>query len=205
MCVHVCVLSRWVVSDSETPWTVVCLAPLSLGFFKQEILEQVTISSQGIFPTQGRKPSLPHLLHWQVCFTAVPPGKPLSRCIRHCLGTSLLAKPIAFAVGCVQSWSGLSSLWVHWFTASLHPGGHFPGSWTCDQIRTVVGSLAWEVRAVIVGRDNQKLLKLSPSLSQMANWNNTAVGRNQVSKECRGSGPTVSPFNFLVKPLKKSQ
>ena len=33
----------------------------------------------------------------------------LSRYIQHRLGTP-------FAVGCVQSWSGLSSLWVHWTT-----------------------------------------------------------------------------------------
>ena len=46
VCVCVCVCSvAELYSDSETPWTLACQAPLSLGFFKQEILEWVAISS----------------------------------------------------------------------------------------------------------------------------------------------------------------
>ena len=33
---HACVLSRFIMSDSATLWTVACQAPLSIGFSRQE-------------------------------------------------------------------------------------------------------------------------------------------------------------------------
>ena len=40
-----CVLSRSVVSDSTTPWTVACQASLSMGILQARILEWVAMSS----------------------------------------------------------------------------------------------------------------------------------------------------------------
>ena len=36
ICLHACVLGRFVVSDCATPWTVARQAPLSVGFSRQE-------------------------------------------------------------------------------------------------------------------------------------------------------------------------
>ena len=55
---HVCV-SRSVVSDSVTPWTVAHQAPLSVGFFRQEDWSGLPCPTPGIFPTQGLNPC-----HW---------------------------------------------------------------------------------------------------------------------------------------------
>ena len=41
-----------------TPWTVVCQAPLSMGFSRLDIWKQPT--GVGMFPTQRSKPGLPH-------------------------------------------------------------------------------------------------------------------------------------------------
>ena len=54
---HVCILSRLVVLDSVTPWTVACQAPLFMEFSKQEyFLRQVTFLTWG---------SNQNFLHWQ--------------------------------------------------------------------------------------------------------------------------------------------
>ena len=58
---YVPVFSQSVVSNSATPWTVACQAPLSMGFSQQEqwsVLGHARL--QGIFPTQGLNPGLPH-------------------------------------------------------------------------------------------------------------------------------------------------
>ena len=50
------------------------------GIFKARILEKVAISYPGVFLTQGLKPCLLHLLHWQVdSLLLTPPGMPHSR------------------------------------------------------------------------------------------------------------------------------
>ena len=49
-----------------TLWTIVCQAPLSMGFFRQEYLSGFLPSSRGIFPTQGSNSYLLHCLLWQV-------------------------------------------------------------------------------------------------------------------------------------------
>ena len=58
-----CMLSRSVVSNSETPWTVAHQAPLFLGFFRQEYWNGLPFPPQGIFLTQGSNSCLQH---WQV-------------------------------------------------------------------------------------------------------------------------------------------
>ena len=48
----------------ETPWTVACQTPLSMGFSRQEY-SCICHFLQRIFPNQGLNSSFLHLLHWQ--------------------------------------------------------------------------------------------------------------------------------------------
>ena len=69
-------LSNSVLSYSETLWTVVCQAPLSMGFSGKNTGVGNHAFFQGIFLTQGLNPSLLSLLHWQVgSLPLVPHGK----------------------------------------------------------------------------------------------------------------------------------
>ena len=68
-------LSRVVVSDSATPWTVACLAPLSLGFPRQEYWSGLPFPSPGDLPDPGIEPESPALTGR--FFTTEPPGKPI--------------------------------------------------------------------------------------------------------------------------------
>ena len=43
-----------------TPWTVAYQAPLSMEFSRQECWSGLPFPFQGVFPTQGSNPSLPH-------------------------------------------------------------------------------------------------------------------------------------------------
>ena len=52
MCVCVCVSSS-VVSDSVIPWTVACLAPLSMEFSRQEYWNGLSFPSPGDLPDPG--------------------------------------------------------------------------------------------------------------------------------------------------------
>ena len=65
VCVHVHAHTHTVMSDSATPWTVTCQAPLSMQFYRQEYWRGLSFLLQGIFPTQGLNPHLLRLLHWQ--------------------------------------------------------------------------------------------------------------------------------------------
>ena len=62
-------LSNWtelisVLSDSLlTPWTLAHQAPLSIEFSRQEYWSGLNSLLQGIFPTQGLNPGLPHWRH----------------------------------------------------------------------------------------------------------------------------------------------
>ena len=56
-------LSHSVMSNSVTPWTVTCQAPLSMKFSRQEYWNGFPFPTPGTFPTQGLNP---HLLHLQV-------------------------------------------------------------------------------------------------------------------------------------------
>ena len=60
-----------------TPWTVVCQASLSMGFFQARILEWVAISfSKGDLPHPGTEPILPASLALAGSFfITAPPGK----------------------------------------------------------------------------------------------------------------------------------
>ena len=51
-----CVLSCSVVSDSATPWTVVCQASLSMGFSRQEYWSGLSFPSPGDLPNTRIKP-----------------------------------------------------------------------------------------------------------------------------------------------------
>ena len=69
------VLSCSVMSDSATPQTVAHQAPLSIGILQARKLEQVAMPSlQGIFPTQGSNPGLPHC-RW-ILYHLSHPGSP---------------------------------------------------------------------------------------------------------------------------------
>ena len=64
-----------------TLWTVVCQAPLSVEFSRQEYCSGLPCPPPGIFP--GWNLSLLCLLHWQVSsLPPAPPGKPLSSLTR---------------------------------------------------------------------------------------------------------------------------
>ena len=61
-------------SDSVTPWTVVCQAPLSMGFPRQEWLSGLPFPSPGDLPDAGVKPEYPVSVNR--FFTTEPPEKP---------------------------------------------------------------------------------------------------------------------------------
>jgi len=54
-------VSLSVVSDSATPWTVPCQAPLSMGFSRQEYWSGFPFPSPGDFPNPGIEPKSPAL------------------------------------------------------------------------------------------------------------------------------------------------
>ena len=65
-----------VVSDSATPWTGAHQAPLSMEFSRQEYGVSCHALFQGIFPTQGWNPGLPHCR--QILYRLSYPGSPVS-------------------------------------------------------------------------------------------------------------------------------
>ena len=69
----VCV-SRSVMSDSVTPWTVAHQAPLSVGFPRQEYWSGLPCRSPGDLPDPGIKPRSPTLQADSL--PSEPPGKP---------------------------------------------------------------------------------------------------------------------------------
>ena len=61
--------------DSMTLWAIARLAPLFMGFSRQEYWS----GFQSIFLTQGSNPSLLRLLHWQAgSIRLAPPGSYIS-------------------------------------------------------------------------------------------------------------------------------
>ena len=57
LCVFVCVcVSRSVLSNSVIPWTVVCQAPLSMGFFRQEYWNGLPFPTPGDLPDPEIEP-----------------------------------------------------------------------------------------------------------------------------------------------------
>ena len=65
-------VSHSVMSDSATPWTITCQAPLSLGFSRQDTGMGCHSLLQGIFLTQGLNP--PALQADSL--RSEPPGRP---------------------------------------------------------------------------------------------------------------------------------
>ena len=53
--------SHEVMSDSATPWTVACQAPLSIEFSRQEYWSGLPFSSPGNLPNPGIEPVSPVL------------------------------------------------------------------------------------------------------------------------------------------------
>ena len=65
-------VSRSVVSDSATPWTVACQIPLSMGFSRQEYWSGLPLPSPGDLP----HPEEPESLALQAnALPSEPPGK----------------------------------------------------------------------------------------------------------------------------------
>ena len=60
-------------SDSATPWTVACQAPLSVGFSRQGYWSEWPFPSEGDLPDPGIKPASSALAAG--FFTTEPPGK----------------------------------------------------------------------------------------------------------------------------------
>ena len=56
-----------------TPWTVVCQAPLSMGFSRQEYWSGLSCPPSGYLPDPGIKPGSPALQAH--CLPSEPPGK----------------------------------------------------------------------------------------------------------------------------------
>ena len=65
----------------ETLWTVVCQAPLSMGFPRQEYWSGFPFPSQGDFPNPGIEPGSPALQADSL--PSEPPGKPDDRVVSH--------------------------------------------------------------------------------------------------------------------------
>ena len=62
-----------VMSNSATPWTVACQAPLSMGFPRQEYWSGLPFPSLGDLPAPGIKPGSPALR--EDSLPSEPPGK----------------------------------------------------------------------------------------------------------------------------------
>ena len=74
----VCAKSLQLGSDSATPWTIACQAPLYTGFSTQEYWSWLPCLPPGDLPNpRTEPPGMLHLLHWQVgSLPLVPHGKP---------------------------------------------------------------------------------------------------------------------------------
>ena len=70
-------VSRSVMSDSVTPWTVACQAPLSMEFSRQKHRHWLPFLSPGDLPDPGIKPMFPALAGR--FFTKEPQGTPLKQ------------------------------------------------------------------------------------------------------------------------------
>ena len=62
-----------------TPWTVVCQAPLFMGFPRQEYWSELPFLSPGDLPDPGIKPGCPALQ--EDSLSTEPPGKPITNII----------------------------------------------------------------------------------------------------------------------------
>ena len=84
ICTHLLLFSHAVVSDSfVTPWTVLHLAPLSMGFPSQECWSGLPFPPPGDLHNRGIEPMLPALAGG--FFTTEPPGKYVCVCVCVCI------------------------------------------------------------------------------------------------------------------------
>ena len=95
-CSH-CVFSLLVVSDSATPWTVDCQAPLSMEFSRQEYWSELSFPSPGDFPNPGIEPGFPALQ--TDALPSEPPEKPIT--------SEPQAKPKSIGVGSLSLLQGI--------------------------------------------------------------------------------------------------
>ena len=92
-------LSHLVVSDSfESPWTVACQTPLSMGFSRQEYWSGLPFLIHGDLPNPRIEPvsSVSPALAGKF-FTTEPYGKPYIRTLRHHTITELIYSLPAFS------------------------------------------------------------------------------------------------------------
>ena len=74
---ELCLCTCLVASDSATPWTVACQAPLSMGFSSQQSWSGLPFPTPGGLPAPGMEPvSLASPALAGRFFTPVSPGKP---------------------------------------------------------------------------------------------------------------------------------
>ena len=71
-------VSRSVVSESVTPWTVACQASLPVGFCRQEYWSGLPFSSAGDLPNPAIEPGSPTFQADSL--PSEPPGKPSYMC-----------------------------------------------------------------------------------------------------------------------------
>ena len=62
-------VSRSVMSDSAIPWTIAHLAPLSMGFSRQEYWSELPFPSPGDLPDQGIEPGSPYCRQILYCLS----------------------------------------------------------------------------------------------------------------------------------------
>ena len=67
-------VSRSVLSDFATPWTVACQVPLSMGFSRQKYWRGLPFPPSGDIPDSGIEPGSPSLQADSLL--SEPPGKP---------------------------------------------------------------------------------------------------------------------------------
>ena len=72
---HACQITS-AVSDSVTPWTVACQAPLSMGILQARILGGLPFPPPGNLPSPGTKYTSLRSPALAGGFLLVPPGKP---------------------------------------------------------------------------------------------------------------------------------
>ena len=130
--VHACMLSHMQLFAPS--WTVAHQAPLPMGFSRQEHWNGKKKKNntgmgchfflQGIFPTQGSNPHLPHLLHcrWILYHSATWETSP--KVLEHRLNTCALAQAQLLGLSCSKACEifldqGSNLYLLHWQEDSL--------------------------------------------------------------------------------------
>ena len=80
-------------------WTVVCQAPLSMGFSRQEYWSGLPCLPPGDLPGPGIEPGLLHLLHWQEGSSQLAPPQKPSLSFAHPIFSGLRSRTFVYS-GC---------------------------------------------------------------------------------------------------------